>query len=374
MNDSHIGKTDSKTNRQSDIEVLRMLAMYLIVLGHYLYNYVKTSAALSTFDMAHPIQIFSYTLNEGMIIFTSTGVDLFVLITGFFLVSRPVFRIKGMFSVSFTTIFYAVGVFVLFCLTGHYGFTFKELLLNLSPIPIHQYWFVAKYVGLMLVAPFLSLLVYHLSKKGYRLLLFVLFILFFEWPFGEIFGGGMSLNWFCFLFLTGGYLSRHGIPSWLSSHTGWSIVAVAAAVFALHTASNLLAWLKTGAPFILKYDSNHSFTFFLALLIFVLFVTNPLQGHIMNGLARLAPYTFGVYLLHEHYLLKNVLWHHIACTFLPSLPLFLHGILLSLIIFCSALFIDCLRAFLFRIIHIPILIETISRRIDTLIPTFRTRT
>ena len=369
-----IGNTDSKAKRQPGIEVLRMLAMYLIVLGHYLYNYVKTGEALSTFDVAQPAQAISYALTETMIVFTSTGVDLFVLITGFFLVSRPVFRIKGMLSVALTTIFYAVGVFVLFCLTGRHGFALKELLLNLSPIPVHQYWFVAKYLGLMLVAPFLSLLALQLSRKGYQLLLLVLFVLFFEWPFGELFGGGMSLNWFCFLFLVGGYLSRHGIPSWLSAHTGWGIVAVAAAIFALHTATNLLAWQKTGAPFVLKYDGNHSFTFFLALFIFVLFVRNPLQGRTVEGLARLAPYTFGVYLLHEHYLLKDVLWQHIAPAFLPTLPLFLHGILLSLLVFCAALFIDSLRAFLFRVLHIPALLETLSRRINARIPPLETRT
>ena len=85
------GNSGGKTKRQPGIEVLRMLAMYLIVLGHYLYNYVKTSEAFSTFDVAQPAQALSYALTETTIVFTSMGVDLFVLITGFFLVEKPVF-------------------------------------------------------------------------------------------------------------------------------------------------------------------------------------------------------------------------------------------------------------------------------------------
>lgn len=282
------GNSGGKTKRQHGIEVLRMLAMYLIVLGHYLYNYVKTSVAVSTFDVAQPAQALGYALTETTIVFTSMGVDLFVLITGFFLVEKPVFRVKGMLSIALTTMFYAVCLFLLFCLFGGHGFSVKELLLNISPIPVHQYWFVAKYLGLMLVAPFLSLLVSRLSKRGYQLLLLVLFILFFEWPFGQMFGGGMSLNWFCFLFLVGGYLGRHGIPSWMSDHAGWSFAIIAAAIFALHTATNLLAWLQTGAPFVLKYDGNHSITFFLALFIFIFFVRKRLHGHLVEGLARWA--------------------------------------------------------------------------------------
>ncbi len=340
------------SQRQSNVEVLRVMAMFFIVLGHYFYHYIKTNGALSSFDAGSMSAMTDYSLMELMIVFTSTGVNLFVLITGYFLIGRISFRLKGMVKVGITTIFYAAGIYLLFCVLQAHDFSLREFLYNLSPIPLHQYWFVAKYLGLLLVAPFLSRMVSGLEKKEYQRLLLILFVLFFEWPFGEMFGGGMSLSWFCFLYLFGGYIRRFGMFRWIEQHPLTAIFAIAVVIFSMHTATNVLAYMKNGAPFVLKYDANHSVTFFLSAAIFVYFVRKPMEGRLAKGISLMAPYTFAVYLIHEHSLMRGLIWNQIAPNVFPEMPLWLYGLVLCSAIFLCAVIIDFFRQQLFRLLHL----------------------
>ena len=347
--DTKTGKiTSTSFGRQTNIELLRVVAMLLIVTGHYLYHLKTTEPPLS-FSPASIPELTNFCLLQLLYVFTSTGVNLFVLITGYFLAERTDFRLRGMIRVSITTIFYAVVIYLLFCLFGKTVFSTSEFIRNLEPVPVHQYWFVAKYLGLLLVAPFLAMLVSQLDKHRYRLLLAILFLLLFEWPYGELFGGGMSLTWFCFLFLVGGYLHRYGLPL----HRDWlAVIIVALLIFALHTVTDVLTYLKSGAPFVLKYDANNSVTFFLALLVFVCFARRQFSGRLWRRVALIAPYTFGVYLFHEYSLMRIFLWEETAPLILPRLPLFIHVLVISVLVFLCGIIIDYIRTLIFKLLPI----------------------
>lgn len=63
-----------------------------------------------------------------------------------------------------------------------------------------------------------------------------------------------------------------------------------------------LFYLKTGSlELILKipYEYNHIFPFLASLGLFCLFLDSSIQGKIGSVAVRIAPYTLGVYLLHE---------------------------------------------------------------------------
>ena len=64
-----------------------------------------------------------------------------------------------------------------------------------------------------------------------------------------------------------------------------------------------LFYLKTGSlELILKipYEYNHIFPFLASLGLFCLFLDSSIQGKIGSVAVKLAPYTLGVYLLHEN--------------------------------------------------------------------------
>ena len=251
------------------------------------------------------------------------------------------------------TIFYSLAIYLGFCYFGAEPFSLKRLMVCLEPIPTHQYWFVAKYIGLLLVAPFLSKLASGLEKKDYIRMLIILFVLFFKWPYGEMFGGGMSLSWFCFLFLVGGYVRKYGLGVWVESHLVAIIIVVSFGIFALHAGACYWDCLKNGAPFDLRLFSNNSFTFLLALPLFVWFVRRPMNGSFASLVSRVAPYTFGVYLVHAPALMSEQIWGNIAPSVFPSLPLYLHVIIASLVVFIGAVLVDILRDGLFRLLRIP---------------------
>ena len=338
--------------------------MFFVVLGHYIYNYVKLNSQNSNFEMDNLSEVVNYTFLEMMMVISSTGVDLFELITGYFLINRQTFRVKGMLNVMIMTIFYSICIYVVFTLFHIEAFSFKEILHCMEPIPLSQYWFVAKYIGLLFLAPFLSILTSQLSKRVYQILLLVLFILFFEWPYGNLYGGGMSINWFCFLFLCGGYLQKHGIPYRTDRQMVVAIV-IACFIFVFHTAINMIAYLRNGSPFTIKYDGNHSITFFLALAIFLFFAKTSFNGSFSKHVARIAPYTFAVYLIHGHSVVSAFLWEQITPVVFSSLPLFFHALLLSALVFLGAILIDCLRDRLFKAVGIQKVIDYLGLQLST---------
>ena len=90
---------------------------------------------------------------------------------------------------------------------------------DLLPVSFSSYWFITMYLGLIAIAPFLSLIAKNVNNnKQYRWLLVILFVMTFEYPFGRHFSGTHSLGLFVFLYLLSGYFRLYGIPSWLKLH------------------------------------------------------------------------------------------------------------------------------------------------------------
>lgn len=166
---------EQKKTRIINFEVLRVLAMFFIVTQHYIYWGLKPSELYHYMPMENSIDIFNYVSMEALYLISVTGVDCFVLITGFFLIDRLTFRWKGMMNIWLQTAIYGTIVSMLVN-DGLCGVN------NLFPVSQRRYWFITIYMGLITIAPFLSLIAKNLRKKQYELLLVILCVMTFEYP------------------------------------------------------------------------------------------------------------------------------------------------------------------------------------------------
>lgn len=333
--------------------------MFLIVMGHYWYNTMKEMPSNNAFPIE---EAGDYLMSQALFSLSAIGVNCFVMITGYFLIHSRRFRYGGALRVALQTVFYSLAICLLFrFLPGQEAPSPHDWLISFEPIPLHHHWFIAKYIALLAVSPLLAILVSQLSRKQYSVMMFLLLVLLFQYPLGDTFGGGMSLSWFVFLFLTGGFFRLY--PPISSPHKSFALAGgILVAITGIHAIPGIVASLANGTPLTLKLDGNHSFTYFLSCAVFLCFSNTEMNGRAARAISRLAPYTLGIYLIHEHWLMRGVLWKGLvpSLTSSPGIAACLCSAV-SIFAFCAAA--DSLRQLVFRLCGIERLSERLARHL-----------
>lgn len=160
--------------RKSNFELLRILAILLIVASH-LFEYVPADSDYGTF-----VNIFSYSGFPGSWI----GVDLFFMISGYFLIFSEKSQNRKLFSLLiqiYECFFISVVIFFVarfFGFSGNASINLKKLLGLFAknciyPLTSVNYWFITTYFILILFSPLLNGFLRRFSSKG-----FILFLIF----------------------------------------------------------------------------------------------------------------------------------------------------------------------------------------------------
>ena len=104
--------------------------------------------------------------------FATPGTDIFVLISGYFLVKSKI-NVKKVIVVWLQILFYSVSLNLLMVAFGISKFSYVGLIKACFPIAFNQYWFMRVYFYLILCVPFLNKLISSLQKKEYEQLIFL---------------------------------------------------------------------------------------------------------------------------------------------------------------------------------------------------------
>ena len=144
--------------RERHFEVLRTAAMFFIVVYHCLTHGVGDGYGFNT---ASPVCLSNVLSSDLMLVFSSIAVNLYVMISGYFLVdlSFKFSRIVRTWSVTCFYSFIITLLFMAFCLMP---FNLLSLCKSLFPISFDAYWCVTQYTGLLILSPFLAIMVRNL--------------------------------------------------------------------------------------------------------------------------------------------------------------------------------------------------------------------
>ena len=128
-------KKDTQVKRNSNIEILRILCMFLIVLHHVVvHGLAYGNGTLNSTA--------SITINQFIIKLMSMGgkmgVDLFVLISGYFLVNSK-FKLKKVFELESQVLTYSVGIALILFSLGISDITLKNIIKSIFPITYNSY-------------------------------------------------------------------------------------------------------------------------------------------------------------------------------------------------------------------------------------------
>ena len=191
-------------NRNSSFELMRIVSMIFIVIGHTL-SWGGVTDSANDF-----LKLIIYIIYALIVV----HVNLFVLLTGYYQVQSK-FKIKKVINILILMLFYRI-----FCLIIAINLDWiqyvgiKDLILKILPLSNFSYWYLNVYIVLYLISPYLNVFVNNTSKKKYGILLIILFIfcsIITRTTMQEFIANedGYSLIHFIFMYLVGGYLRKY---------------------------------------------------------------------------------------------------------------------------------------------------------------------
>ncbi len=333
-----VNKKESEKKRELNFELLRIISMFLIVMYHF-----SDWGGVININDNIPNKVVGCFLN----IFGNLGVNLFVLISGYFLINSK-FKFKKLLRLIAEVFFYSVILYVVCICLKVTTFSIKEFIRVIFPISYNMYWFATTYIGLYLISPFINKLLNTISRKEHKKLMYLLIILVSIIPTILIGAPFISSNliWFVVLYIIAAYIQKYKINYDNNKKLLISIIAIFLIIFAISVIAAVP--LKLG-------EEYESFTYFnkmnclpmlaLSMVIFMFFKNLKIPDN--KIIPFISKATFGVYLIHINthlrtYLFKSILkiqnYYNVN-----TLKLIGYILLSSLGIFVVCVLIDTLR-------------------------------
>lgn len=340
--------------RSSNIELLRVISMFMVVMIHLL---TKTSV-LWEMNQNQAVYYISWIF-YGLCM---TGVNCYVLISGYFY-KESEFKLKKLLSLYFQVLFYSIVI----ALAAYFmQIEFKSSKRQIVfPITNREYWFVTTYLGLYCLTPYLNMAIQHLKKVQYKSLLMILTLFFSVIPtfmnannwLGD--GGAYGIAWFIFLYLLGAYIRNYykdGMGRKIMVFYFVSVLIIPFSKFLLKNHSELL------------YSFNSLPALCASVFLFLTFcsikVNNLKISNIINFFGGL---TFGVYLIHNNRNISGYLWTKLQINlWLVEKNNIFIIILILLCVFIVCSIIEWIRQQLFKMFKINVLTEIIAEKLEVL--------
>ena len=359
-----------KKERLINIEILRIIAMVFVVLLHYL---GKGSTLLAWGDPAFGVNTW---IAWGLESFALVAVNVYVIISGYFLVESD-FKINRIIKLWFQIFFYSAGIWLLFLALGMVPADYSGgywISMFLLPVTSGHYWFASTYIFMCLIAPFLSVAARKMSKRQLQTCIVVLLILFSRvWrivlPMSTpIDDRGYGVFWFATLFMIAAYIRLY-VPktgNWIKPFLIYVISSVLLflSLPALGTITVFVG--KMEKYYRVFFEYNAPFTIIGAIALFLAFRNMNIRAEKLGKVIRLiSGATFGVYLIHEHTLLRSMwsgVWkvqeYYQTDYFVP------HCIAVVACVFVVGILIDLIRRLLFAGITKIFRLEKIGKKIS----------
>lgn len=195
--------------RKTNLELLKVVSTIMIIILHYL-NGNMGGALKETLS-----NTFNYYFIRVIESFCIIAVNCFVLITGYFMITKNSIRIKKVANLILISLFYSLVLYGISVLLKINTFSFNGLTTALM-VMYNSKWFIVVYIGLYLLIPYLNKITLDMEKSQYRKFLIILFSILSIIPtaFPEVCYNdkGYGILSFILLYFIGGYIRLYYKP------------------------------------------------------------------------------------------------------------------------------------------------------------------
>ncbi|MBQ6285185.1 MAG: acyltransferase family protein [Bacilli bacterium] len=318
-----------KNRNNSNIDIIKIIGILFIIAHHFVYDAIS----LNIIDSSNYFYNFLYLGGK-------FGTALFVIISGYF-ISKKEFEFKRILKLIIRVEIYSYLLFFIFAFVFKYKIDFTNTMKSLLPVITNRYWFATSYVILYFLSPYINVVIDKINKTMYIKLLILLTILLIFFPilnFNYIFNNTSCLIYY---YLIGAYINKYEFKIFSKNY--------------LHLITSILLYLLIfiSSIVILKLSSAHHFLigreyYFTRLnsilvvgssvLCFIYFINSKIKYRRIFGF--LSASTFGIYLLHDNYLIKNYIFPEVFKYIQMSNYKYVYSILFILIVFVICAVID----------------------------------
>lgn len=328
-------KTKEK-QRQEGIELLRILSMLMILLLHYCGKggFLKP-------ELFHHLNGEIAWIIESLSI---VAVNCYVLISGYFLVNSKCER-KKVLKIGTQVLFYSIGIFFIFKVIGKADIPLKEEISYIFPIISKTYWFVTCYIVMYLLAPFINTILKNTDKKNTQILIIILLAI--SWSSSLLYylkfdvidnTQGYGIIWFITLYVIAGYIRLYGKEK-NKKYLYLLLYVIISAFIYLSRIVMTKVFPDGKIQYNMFYAYNSVPVTLSSICLFMFFKQVKLHKEFMKKIVlKIAPLTFAVYLIHEHPLIRKILYTKILHT---DLFLYSKKFMISIFLSCIGIFITC---------------------------------
>lgn len=343
MNANILTKT-STGGRNSNLELYRIVVMLFIIAHHYVVNsplmdiisdnpLAKSSIALWLFGM-----------------WGKTGIDCFVLITGYFMCRKSI-SLRKFLKLFLEVEFYSIVVYVIFAFAGYETLSVNRFFQVILPVRHINGEFVSCFLMFYLCIPFLNVLVNNLNKKQHFLLVILGLTIYSFFMTVPGFSVNMNLvSWFSVLYFIASYIRFYGLFPKIN-HKGWGWLTLLS-MFLSMASVVILLYMKKYLLYMHQYTfvgESGPLAVTTAVCSFMYFKDLKIrQSRFINLLGAT---TFGVLLIHiNSEAIMKWIWQDMFnnVSYYASPYMFLHAIACVLCLYAVCTIIDYVRIQLFE--------------------------
>ncbi len=338
-----------KKERMDGPDLLRCVAMMMIVVLHFL----GKGGLLPYWEVGGTITK-TRAIADLLESFAIIGVNIYMLISGYFLPASH-FRLSRLITLYVQLWIYSVGVAGLCVATGLVSaetLTTHDILVLVLPVSMEHYWFLTAYLFLYLLLPILNVAVEKMTKE--QLLWTTLFLLFVHSGLKSLLlvrldtdRGGYHFLWYLIVYLIAAYIRKYQ-PAFFQSKVRCAVLWLMGSlgVFAERMLFGIVYSRKgsLGQMLTVPLEYNHLLVLAASLGLFGLLLHVRLP-RVLGGITRfLAPYTLGVYLLHENIFLRYHWTTWFRTETITTVPqLLARTVLAMILVFAAGILVDMIR-------------------------------
>lgn len=327
------------TARQSNIELLRIFAIFFIIMHHYVIhgttNFIYLDPPLSVQNV---VAIFFGA-------FGRPAVGIFVLICGYFSIKSD-FKLPRFVSLVAQVFSYSVICLLLaiFVLPGGSAIERGDILASIFPTTYGTYWFFTSYAVLILLSPYINKLLLMLTQKQHKALIVLFVVIWCLLPtFMDVKVSGSDLAYFVALYSIAAYIRLYPLKVNASRHFalfGFWVFILLASIASSSYLFNYSGVFRKYITYFAEYNrlpgAMCALELFLAML-----QSKPFYSKLINGIAATS---FGIYLIHDNFLIRPLLWGTIfnSAAYVGTSFYFVHFFVSVMIVFVCCALIDTL--------------------------------
>ena len=342
--------SERKQERNSAFEILRLFAILFIIAHHF--------ATHGSFNFGALEQTSTVIFNGAWIDFIrqlgKIGVNLFILISSFFLIDNTRFKTKKFIAFLLEMLTFSIVIGVTFFFINKSTFDWEWLKSLLMPFGSSSWWFMTNYLLLYLFSPLLNRGIKALNKQAHLILTITFLVIWSLIPtLLQRDYAFTNLGWFITLYLIGSYIKIYDVTLNMKSWAGILLsVGIFVSWFLIKFVFN--HYYKGGNYFLTRilywfdlYVMNNSVQVVATVILFIAFKNIKMRN--IKPINFVAATCLASYLFHDHGNIRHYLWIDLFknATWSSSVYLFIYSLGVIFAVFLVGIIIGIVYRYTF---------------------------